>query len=158
MKKIFLFASITIASGLLLTNIYTSIVDAKSWGSDIPKSIETAREYFINVNPGTFFRIFSPVNQVLAVLVLILFWKSSRPVRLYLGIALVFYIIGDVLTFAFFYPRNEIMFQSALLTDIETLRKVWSEWNVMNWWRSLVILTGLSFSFLSLHKIYSLKN
>jgi len=34
-----LFASLCIASGLLFANIYTSLVDAKSWGSDIPASI-----------------------------------------------------------------------------------------------------------------------
>jgi hypothetical protein len=66
MKNVLLFASILIACGLLLTNIYNSLIDAKSWGSNIPKSIETARQYYQTVNPGNFFRIFSPVNQVLA--------------------------------------------------------------------------------------------
>src|SRR5258706_15825487 len=81
MKNVVLFASIAIASGLLLTNIYTSIIDAKSWGSNIPQSIETARKYFNVINPGNFFRIFSPINQLLGLLVLILFWKSSPAIR-----------------------------------------------------------------------------
>jgi hypothetical protein len=51
MKTIILFASISIASGLLLVNMYTSLIDARSWGSDIPNSIATAREYFKTVNP-----------------------------------------------------------------------------------------------------------
>src|SRR5204862_4836747 len=65
MKIILLFASIVMASGVLMSNIYTSVVDATSWGSDIPHSIESAREYFKAVNPANFFRIYSPVNQVL---------------------------------------------------------------------------------------------
>ena len=32
MKTIALFASISIASGLMFANVYTSLVDAKSWG------------------------------------------------------------------------------------------------------------------------------
>lgn len=156
MKQLFLFASIALASGLLFTNIYNSMVDAKSWGADIPKSIETAREYFKTVNPANFFRIFSPINQVLGLLALILFWKASATVRIYLGIALVLYVLGDVFTFAYFYPRNDIMFK-APLTDIDTVRKAWTGWNFMNWLRSFILFAGLIFSFMALHKIYTTK-
>ena len=153
---IFLFLSVSIATGLLFVNLYTSLIDAKSWGSDIPNSIAAAREYFKTVNPGNFFRVFSPVNQLLSLLVLILFWKSSPSIRLCLGVALLLYILGDVLTFAYFYPRNDIMFKTAHLTDVSSLKKAWSGWNMMNWIRSLILLAGLFLSFLSLHKIYSL--
>src|SRR5262245_23462418 len=129
MKNVILFLSISLASGLLFTNIFTSMVDAKSWGSDIPNSIGAARTYFKAVTPANFFRLFSPANQVLAVLALILFWKSSPSIRLYLGVALVMYVLADVMTFAYFYPRNDIMFKDAQLTDVELLKKTWSEWN-----------------------------
>lgn len=155
MKAIILFASITIAAGLLLTNIYTSIVDATSWGSNIPNSIAAAREYFKVVNPGNFFRIFSPVNQLLGLIVLIMFWKSGPSTRLYFALAFVLYLAADAMTFGFFYPRNDIMFKTAQLADVDLLKKTWGEWNTMNWVRSLILLVGLSFSFLSLHKIYS---
>src|SRR3954469_25768912 len=101
MKKIVLFASICIASGLMFANVYTSLVDAKSWGSDIPGSIAAAREYFKTVSPADFFRLVSPLNQVLALVVLVLFWKSS-PVRLCLAAALLLYVLADVMTFAYF--------------------------------------------------------
>lgn len=157
MKQIFLFASIALASGLLFTNIYNSMIDAKSWGADIPNSIETARNYFKAVNPGNFFRIFSPLNQILALLVLILFWKVSPSSRIYLGVALLLYVLGDVFTFAYFYPRNDIMFKDAQLDEIYTIRNAWIGWNNMNWLRSLIVLIGLIFSFLALHKTYSSK-
>lgn len=156
MKKLFLFASIALASGLLFTNVYNSMIDATSWGADIPKSIETAREYFIAVNPGNFFRIFSPINQVLGLLVLILYWKVPTTVRIYLGIALVLYVLVDVFTFAYFYPRLDIMFK-AQLTDIDAIRQAWIGWDTMNWLRSAILFAGLIFSFLALHKIYTTK-
>lgn len=143
-----------VASGLLFTNVYTSIVDATSWGNDIPNSIAAAREYFKVVNPGNFFRVFSPVNQVLGLLVLILFWKSTLTIRLYVGIAFVLYVLSDAFTFAFFYPRNEIMFETAALTEVDRLRKVWSEWNSMNWVRSAILLVGIVFSGMALNGWY----
>lgn len=158
MKKVILFASACLASGLLFTNVYNSLIDVKAWGSDIPNSIAATREYFKEANPGNFFRVFSPVNQVLALLALILFWKSSRSVRLYLGLAFALYIITDVFTFGYFYPRNDIMFKDALLTETDLLKRTLREWAGMNWVRSLVIAAGVVCSFLSLHKIYSLQS
>ncbi|MBK7558363.1 MAG: DUF1772 domain-containing protein [Chitinophagaceae bacterium] len=155
MKTILLFTTITITAGLILVNIYTSLVDATSWGSNIPNSIAAAREYFKTVNPGYFFRIFSPVNQLLGLIVLIIFWKSAPATRLYFGLALVMYLAAEAMTFGYFYPRNDIMFKTAQLTDVELLKKTWSEWNTMNWVRTLLLLIGLFLSFLSLHKIYS---
>jgi Domain of unknown function (DUF1772) len=151
-KNIFLFLSIIISSGLLLTNIYTSVVDATSWGSNIPVSIEAARKYFSVVNPGTFFRIFSPVNQLLALVSLILFWRSGAPVRSYLGIAFAFYLITEAFTFGYFYPRNAIMFGTS--TDVELIKQAWSEWNMMNWLRSALLGVGVCFSCLGLNSAY----
>lgn len=158
MKTIILFSAITIASGLLLVNIYTSIVDARSWGSDIPNSIVAARAYFKMVNPGNFFRIFSPVNQVLGLAVLILFWRSSPSIRLGFGAAFVLYILADVFTFAYFYPRNDILFKTAQITDVALLKRTVAEWSTMNWLRSAIIFAGLVCSFVSLYKVYLLPN
>ena len=158
MKKIVLFLSIMLASGLLFTNIYNSMVDVKSWGADIPQSLATARLYFKSANPGVFFRLFSPINQLLALIALIMFWKSSTTVRTFLSIALVLYVLSDVFTFAYFYPRNDILFKTVPLTMTNILRKAWSDWNSMNWLRSFMVFAGLIFSFLSLNKIYGKRN
>jgi len=147
MKKYILFLSITFAAGLLMTNVYNSLVDAKSWAADIPESIQTARNYFRNVNPGNFFRIFSPVNQVLALLALAAFWKSSRSLRIFLGAAFLFYVLTDVITFAYFYPRNEIIFRSSLPENAEKIKAAVTQWSGMNWVRSLIGATGIFFSF-----------
>ena len=155
MKKIVLFASISLASGLLFTNLFTSMIDAKSWGCDIPNSIAAAREYFKHVDPGDFFRVFSPINQALGLIVLLLFWKASPSIRLGLGAALVCYVSAEAMTFIYFFPRNDIMFRDAQLTNVELLKKTWSEWDRMNWVRTGILVLGVFFSCISLHKIYS---
>lgn len=155
MKHYFLFASIAVASGLLFVNMYTSIVDVKSWGSNIPESIATTREYFKTVNPGNFFRIFSPINQLLGLLVLVVFWKTAPSARLYMGAAFAMYLAAEAMTFGYFYPRNDIMFKTASLTDVELLTTTFNEWKSMNWVRSGLLLIGLIFSFVSMHKLHT---
>lgn len=157
MKIIILFASISLAAGLMFVNFYNSLIDARSWGSDIPRSISVTRAYFKTVNPGNFFRLFSPVNQALGLLALILFWKSAPDARIYLGVAFALYVLGDLFTYAYFFPRNDIMWNTAQLSEVDVLRKAWSEWSRMNWLRTFLLLLGLAFSFLSLHKIYMLQ-
>ena len=157
MNVLLLFASLSLASGLLFVNIYTSMVDAKSWGAGIPQSVETAREYFKTVNPKIFFRMIAPANLVAALLVLILFWKISVTVRIYLGMALALYVCVDMFTFTYFYPRNKIMFETTPLPDIDTLKNALTGWRTMNWLRSFIIFAGLVFSFLALNEIYTAK-
>ena len=155
MRKIVLYASVAFSSGLFFTNMYNSIVNAANWESNIPQSITATKEFFVVANPGTFFQLIDPTNMLLIVLALILFWKNSNSIRLYLGIALLCYITSMILTFTYFYPRNEIMFLSEQLPDTETLKKVASEWGRMNWVRSLIWLAGLVCSFLALDKATS---
>lgn len=152
-KIIVLYASIVFASGVLFANMYNSIVDTTAWGANFPQSIITTRDYYQSVNPGTFFRVFSPINQVLALLTLILFWKSSANIRMFLIIAFLLYVIADVFTFSYFYPRNDIMFKSGISTNLEAIKTAWRQWVPMNWLRSLIIFVGLICSFISLHKI-----
>ena len=153
MKQTILFLCIIVASSNLITNLYNSIVDAPSWASNIPASVETARNYFSITNPGILFRVSSPVGQVLALLTLILFWKSAPNVRIYLGAALVLYIMVDLFTFSYFYPRLAVIYGK--VTDPEALRAAVAQWSNMNWVRSAMIAVGLFLSCFSLHKIYS---
>ena len=80
LRKSLLYLATTLVAGLLFVNIYTSMIDAVNWGSNIPISIQTARDYFKTVNPGNFFRIFSPINQVLALITLIVCWKAGKEI------------------------------------------------------------------------------
>lgn len=154
MKRTAIFLSLVLGSGLMVTNLYNSMIDARSWGSDLPLSIDVARQYFRTVNPGDFFRVFSPLNQVLALVSLILGWRSGRAVRTMLVAALVFHVAADAFTFAYFYPRNAIMFESNPL-DMNVVRAAWEGWSSMNWLRTLIVGAGVASSALALHRVYS---
>lgn len=155
MKKAILFTSVALASGVLFANIFNSMVISEAGKSDIPNSIIAARAYFKTVNPGDFFKIFSPATQVFTLLALILFWKTAKSVRLFLGIALLCYISGDIFAFTYFHPRNDLMYLSEPILDTKTLQKIAAEWSSMNWVRSFVLFVGVVCSFLAIDKIYS---
>lgn len=144
-RTILLAFSAATAAGLLFVNLYTSIVDAPNWGADIPNSILTARSYFSVANPGNFFRVFSPINQLLALVVVIVCWKTNR----YLAIALLtIAVLLDALTFGYFYPRNDIMFVHAINED--AIRVAWNEWTTMNWVRSALCVINVVIAFILL--------
>ncbi len=150
MKKYILYVAVAFSSGLFFTLVYNSIVNAANWESNVPQSITATRDFFVVANPGTFFKMIDPTNTLLAMLALILFWKNSTSIRLYLGIAILCYISSMILTFTYFYPRNDIMFLSEQLPDTETLKKAAAEWGRMGWVRSALSLVGLICTFLAL--------
>ncbi len=150
-RKLLLILATTFAAGLLFVNVYNSLIDAVSWGSNIPTSIQTAREYFQNVNPGHFFRIFSPANQVISLLALIVCWKTNKIIRLFCILALLAAVLADVFTYAYFYPRNEIMFGSPISANSDAIKAAWSGWSSMNWLRSGLNAVNLIFDFAALN-------
>jgi hypothetical protein len=154
MKKLILFLSIICASGLTMVSIYNSVVDAQSWGSDIPASIQTARDYFAHVDPRRFYVVVGPVNLVLILLTLILFWKDSASLRYYFAASLVCYAAILILTLAYFIPRDLILFTWSIPDHLEEIRTASAQWSAMNWIRPLFGLAGVLFSFKGLDTYY----
>ena len=158
MKKLILFLSIICGSGLTMVCIYNTIVDAKSWSSDIPASIQTARDYFQHVDPRRFYEVAGPVNLILIVLTLILFWKDSVPLRFYFAASFSCYAGILILTLAYFVPRNLILFTWSISDHLEQIRTASAQWSAMNWLRSLLGLAGVLFSFKGLDTCYATRS
>lgn len=156
MKKIILLISVAVASGVLFANIYNSMVNGVATDSDIPNSIIAGKEFFKTVNPGDFFQIFSPASQILTLASLLLFWKHSKKMRLFLGIALICYISADIMAFTYFHPRTDLMF-SDNRPDVATLKRLSAEWMTMNWVRNFILAVGVVFSFGATDHFYSFK-
>ena len=155
MKKLILFLSIICASGLTMVSIYNSVVDAQSWGSDIPASIQTARDYFQHVDPRRFYVVVGPVNLVLILLTLIVFWSDSLPLRYYFTASLACYAAILILTLAYFIPRDLILFTWSISDHLEQIRTASAQWSAINWLRSLLGLAGVLFSFKGLETYYA---
>jgi hypothetical protein len=155
MKKSILFLSIICASGLTMVSIYNTIVDANSWGSDIPTSIQAARDYYQHVDPRGFYAVVGPINQVLILLTIILFWKDSVSLRFYFGSSFVLYAAIVILTLVYFVPLDLILFTSSIPDHLEKIRAASAQWRHLNWIRSLLGLAGVLFSFKGLNTYYN---
>jgi Anthrone oxygenase len=153
-KKVILFASIICASGLTMVSIYNTVIDAQSWASDIPASIQTARDYFRYVDPRRFFTVAGPINEILILLTLIVFWKDSVTMRLYFATSAVLYAAIVILTLSYFVPRDLILFTWSIPDHIEQIRAAAADWRHMNWLRSLLGLIGVLSSFKGLDIYY----
>ncbi len=148
-RKIVVAAAVILASGLLFANVYNSVVDAPNWGHNIPASLIAAREYFQVADPGTFYRVLSPVLHVLTFIAVVICWTVNSRVRYLLIAALVISVSTDVFTFGYFYPRNEILFRSALDGSNDAAAAAWSQWSAMNWVRSALVAAGVLCDFLA---------
>lgn len=140
-RRVLLYVAIALLGGILGANVYNSVVDAPNWGASIPDSMETARRYFGVANPGTFYRTVSPAAQIAALLALIAIWSAGGSARWLAAGALALAVAGDALTFAYFFPRNEILFGATF--DPEALTRAWSGWSCMNHFRSAIVAAAL---------------
>jgi hypothetical protein len=154
MKKTILFLSIVCASGLTWVTVYNTVIDAQSWGSDIPASIQTGRDYFQHVDPRRFYTVVGPVTEVLVLLTIILFWKDGVSLRIYFAISFLMYAAIVVLTLAYFIPRDLILFRAPIPDHLEQIKVAAAEWKHMNWLRSVLGLVGVLFSFKGLDAYY----
>jgi len=156
MKKIILFLSIICASGLTLVSIYNTVVDAQSWASDIPSSIQTARDYFQHVDPRRFYAVAGPVNALLILLTIVLFWNDGVSLRIYFATSFALYAGIVVLTLAYFVPRDLILFTWSIPDHLDQIRAAATQWSQMNWLRSLFGLAGVLVSFKGLDTYYQI--
>jgi hypothetical protein len=156
-RKLFICLAATFAAGLLFVNIYNSVVDTPNWGGNIPASIQASRDYFRFATPATFYRVISPLGQILTLLALILCWTADRRVRYFLLAALVLAVAADPLTFGYFYPRNKIMFIDPIEGNVAAIRSAFAQWATVNWIRSAVVAAGLLFDFAALTQFLSLR-
>ncbi|HKR54424.1 MAG TPA: DUF1772 domain-containing protein, partial [Chthoniobacterales bacterium] len=154
MKKLVLCFSIICASGLTLLSIYNTVIDAQSWASDIPASIQTARDYFQHVDPRRFYAVAGPINVILILLTIVLFWKDGVSLRVYFAISLLMYVAIVAVTLAYFIPRDLILFTWSIPDHLDQIRTAAAEWSHMNWLRTVLGLIGVLFSFKGLDAYY----
>jgi hypothetical protein len=155
MKVAIAFLSIFMAAGLTTVTVYNTLVDAKSWRSDIPTSIQTARDYYAHVDPRRFYLIVGPPTVLLGVLTTILFWKDSVSLRLLFGASAGCYVVIVLLTIAYFVPRDLILFRGPIQGHVEEIRAAATQWSRMNWARTVLGCAGVLCSMRALHLYYT---
>jgi hypothetical protein len=126
---------------LLGATVYETIVMAPNYERDIPASIDLARQFLTRVTPAHYFRIISPLTQLLLVAGVVVHWGAADA-RGWLLTALGALLVADVITFRFHYPRLNIMFKDPIPNDPVRLRRAAREWAVGNLVRGALLLVA----------------
>lgn len=155
MKVAIAFLSIALAAGLTSVTVYNTLVDARSWASDIPSSIQTARAYYSHVDPRRFYLVVGPPTVLLAILTTILFWRDAVSLRILFGASAACYIVIVLLTIFYFVPRDLILFRGALHEHVDGIRAAADQWRRMNWARTLLGCVGVFCSMRALDLYYT---
>ena len=131
---------------LLGATVYETIVMAPNYERDIPASIDLARQFLRRVTPAHYFRIISPLTQLLLVASLVA-CRGVLGARWWSLTALGALVVTDVITFTFHYPRLSIMFKEPIPHNPARLRRAAREWAVGNLVR-VALLVGAFLSVL----------
>jgi len=127
LRGFFVSTSMVALCMLLGAALYESVVMAPNYMN--LTSLEHARGFLVASTPGTFFRALSPVVQILLLMSVVLTWRASpKQLRWLLLSAFVAAIATDVVTFAFHYPRNHILFVAPLDRPASELHRIALEW------------------------------
>jgi hypothetical protein len=156
MKLAILFLSIIMASGLTMVTVYNTLVDARSWNSDIPASIQAARDYYKHVDPRRFYLLAGPPTVLLSLLTTMAFWRDSVSLRFYFGTSFVLYAALVILTVTYFVPRDLVLFARPMPGHVDEIRVAAGQWSRMNWLRTLLGCAGVWFSVRGLDAYYRL--
>jgi uncharacterized membrane protein len=119
---------------------------APNYRIGIPQSLEHVRLFMAAANPGSFFRVISPLTQLSILISLILGWRRPPGRKWWLIAALLLIIAGDVFTFTFHYPRNALLFHDPMHTPSEVLERAAREWTSGNYLRILLVGSALIFA------------
>ena len=142
--NILLNISIILMGVLLGANTYNLVVDAPNWGANIPSSLQHTRDYWQAANPLRFFGILSPIHYVVLLMALVVGWNKPRSRKAWIIVALICSVVVTILSFVYFFPRNDILFFNPLdPSNAEFLRTKLSEWVTMHWVRIAVQLLAL---------------
>jgi anthrone oxygenase-like protein len=155
MKVAIAFLSIFMAAGLTMVTVYNTLVDAKSWGSNIPTSIQTARDYYSHVDPRRFYLIIGPPTVLLGALTTFMFWRDAVSMRLLFGASAACYALIVLLTISYFVPRDLILFRTPLQEHLDEIRAAATQWSRMNWARTLLGCVGVLCSMRALDLYYT---
>ncbi len=139
--------AIAVLCMLLGAAIYESVVMAPNYVHSLA-ALEHARGFREVSTPAAYFRILSPVGQLLLAASVVLSWRApARKARWLLLSALVAAVATDVVTFTFHYPRNEILFVASLDRPWVKLQRIAQEWAWGNYLRIVLLVIAVSAAF-----------
>ncbi len=121
---------------------------------DVPRSLETAMEFMVVRGPGDFFPTLGLLSWLTGIGALILSWRV-RSARYWILGSLIVMVCQGLVSMAFFWPRNTIMFEEGVAVhSVAYLQQTAQEFQTGHWFRVAFNAAASALSFVGFLKFY----
>ncbi len=107
--QIALAVAIVSVGAVLGGNLFDVIVNEKNLTRNFPDSVEHIRRFYKFSNPGHFFRLFTPIYGLSALIALLCFWHVAYGRRWLIIGSILSYALTQVITIVYFFPQNQLL-------------------------------------------------
>ena len=151
-----LFSLAFISCGAVLGgSLYQMIAEVPNWSTNPAEELQAYRQFFRLSHAGYFFQTLVPFTLLSLLAATALLWNQGRALRRPLLLLLAGLVVNEVFTFAYFMPRNLVLFlPSTASIDADTVNTMAREWKMANYPR-LVVTLGIIYTFLRTHRLLS---
>lgn len=116
-KKTFLWLNTIISTVYLTGHLFDLFVVMPNWRAGSVELLTNYKTFFINADPGHFFRIVVPASVLLSVICFFLYLKSSdTKIKIMLSVHLVITLGAFLFTMFYFLPINNYIFWNKEIT------------------------------------------
>ncbi len=115
-KGIFLWLNTIISTAYLTGHLFDFFVVMSNWRDGSVESLSKYRSFFINADPGYFFRIVVPASVLISALSFFAYLKSDKRIKILLSIHLVLTLGAFLFTMLYFLPINNYLFWNKEIT------------------------------------------
>lgn len=155
-KRIFLWLNTIISTVYLTGHLFDFFVVMSNWRDGSVESLNNYRTFFINADPGHFFRIAVPASLLMSVISFFAYLKTDKRIKMLLSVHLVLTLGAFLFTMLYFLPINTYLFWSKEITleSIKTLDLV-NKWVFGEHLRVLFGFVALVVAARTLHLSYN---
>lgn len=125
---------------LLGANAFEAVVDVPNWRT--PDGLRAYRAFIKHRNAGHFYRVVSPLTILALAAALALGWRSLESRDVLIGISVFTALAAEVLTVAYFFPRNRQLFFAGAEPDPGAAAALVDQWSRANLARVALVLGG----------------
>ena len=121
---------------------------------DVPRSLETAMEFMVVRGPGDFFPLLGLLSWLTGIGSLVLIWRTKSARHWILG-SMIMILCQGLVSMAFFWPRNTIMFaEGTAIHSVAYLKQTAQEFQAGHWLRVAFNAAASTLAFMGFLKFY----
>lgn len=134
--------------------IFSVLVEYPNWFADIPSSLEATRDFYKVLHPGYFFQIFGPLSVFSGLAFVAAGWRIVGARKL-VAVSVGLFVVIEMLTFFYIYPRLNILFVSDLTSQsVDALNTAARQFTLADNIRTLLCFTANAFAIAALFKFF----